>query len=74
MLIQPRNPLITLSAAPFTVLPSQQDILHDGPDEQEKHEVGEDDAVAGVVLRCVFGAVDIRRDDTVQVAPANHEA
>lgn len=74
MLIQSRNPFIAPSTPSLTVLLSQQEILHDGPQEQEKHEIGKDNTVAGVVMRCIITAVDIGRDDSIKVTPADHQA
>lgn len=65
--------MVSLAATALTVLATQEDVLHDGATEQEQYQVTEYDSMARVESRSVFVAVDVGRDDAIQVSPANDE-
>lgn len=72
--IQSLDPLITLAATALGVLATQQQILHDRATEQEQDQVAQNNAVTRVVAGLILVAVDIGRDDSIEVTPSNNKA
>lgn len=74
ILIQRLYPPIPLPAQTLPVLSSQKDVLYQGTAEQEQNQVCQNSAMTRVEPRAIFTAVNIRRDDSVEVTPADDEA
>lgn len=70
----PLGPIIPPTSPPLRILLLQQRILQYAPPEQKDRQIAEDDAVSLPVQRCVFGLVDVRADDAIEIAPADDDA
>ena len=58
---------IPLSSPPSSILSNKQLSHQQAAAKEEKHHVREDNAVAEIVLRLVFCAVDVGGDDSIQI-------
>ena len=66
--------MVALASAPLAVLTLEQKVLDDGTAAEKQHQVAQHDSVPGVKLRRVPIAVDVGRNNSVQVAPADDES
>lgn len=60
------------SGQPLSVLDSQKNMHSDGAAQQAQGQRREDDSVAGVEMWCFGLDVDVGRDNSVKIAPADH--
>lgn len=66
--------VVPSTTAPLCVLPLQHDIREHSTTKQAHHHVAEHGGVASPVSRLFLLEVDVGRDDTVEVAPADDDA
>lgn len=72
--IQSLSPVVSLAETALSVLVAQEDILQDGTTQQEYRQISEDGRMAGVEMWGVRTAIDIRRDNAVEVAPSDDDS
>lgn len=70
----PLGPIIPPASPPLRILLLQQRILQYAPPKQKDRQIAQDDAVSLPVQRRVFGLVDVRADDAVEISPADDNA
>lgn len=65
--------MIPTPLPPLLIFPNQQETRNDAPEKKPQRKVSKHHTVAKKVPWFIFAAVDIRRYDTINVAPTNYK-
>lgn len=66
--------VVAFAGQALGVLPPQGDVHEDGSAKKADHEVGQNHSVSSKVSWSILLQVDVRRDDAVQVTPADDDS